>query len=248
VSSAPTSVRTVGSTVITAPQGFSGPIRYAHKPPTPGTPEFGPHACLPSAEAQPNLGVLRSRGHPRRGDGEHTSGNRSVGWESPGNRRRPWPRIPAAGWRPGNLALATSGAPVGGVSVNSTQEQSAGFGYTAFVVDAYAGTIVGWECSLSKQTAFVERAIRQAAAATGRTPVVRRHDPPLRRRLAVHRGALRRDADAGRADPLDRLHRRCLRQRPRGDDDRALQDRMRPRRLTVPRRAAPHGELSGCAH
>jgi putative transposase len=39
-----------------------------------------------------------------------------------------------------------------------------GFGYTAFVVDALAGLIPGWECSLSKQTAFVERAIRQAAA------------------------------------------------------------------------------------
>jgi transposase InsO family protein len=40
----------------------------------------------------------------------------------------------------------------------------AGFGYTAFVLDAFAGTIAGWECSLSKQTAFVERAVRQAAA------------------------------------------------------------------------------------
>jgi putative transposase len=39
-----------------------------------------------------------------------------------------------------------------------------GFGYTAFVIDAFAGTIAGWECSLSKQTAFVERAVRQAAA------------------------------------------------------------------------------------
>ena len=38
------------------------------------------------------------------------------------------------------------------------------FGYTAFVVDAFAGLIAGWECSLSKETAFVERAIRQAAA------------------------------------------------------------------------------------
>jgi transposase InsO family protein len=40
----------------------------------------------------------------------------------------------------------------------------AGFGYTAFVIDAYAGLIAGWECSLSKQTAFVERALRHAAA------------------------------------------------------------------------------------
>ena len=37
------------------------------------------------------------------------------------------------------------------------------FAYTAFVIDAFAGTIVGWDCSTSKATAFVERAIRQAA-------------------------------------------------------------------------------------
>jgi putative transposase len=39
-----------------------------------------------------------------------------------------------------------------------------GFCYTAFVVDAFAGLIVSWECSTSKHTAFVERAIAQAAA------------------------------------------------------------------------------------
>jgi len=32
------------------------------------------------------------------------------------------------------------------------------------LIDAYAGLIAGWECSLTKNTAFVERAIRQAAA------------------------------------------------------------------------------------
>jgi transposase InsO family protein len=37
------------------------------------------------------------------------------------------------------------------------------FAYTAFVIDAFAGLIPGWECSLSKQTAFVESVIRQAA-------------------------------------------------------------------------------------
>jgi hypothetical protein len=36
------------------------------------------------------------------------------------------------------------------------------FGYTAFVIDAFGGRIVGWECSLSKETAFVESAIHQA--------------------------------------------------------------------------------------
>lgn len=39
-----------------------------------------------------------------------------------------------------------------------------GFGYTAFVVDAYAGVIAGWECSLTKDAAFVERALHHAAA------------------------------------------------------------------------------------
>jgi len=49
-----------------------------------------------------------------------------------------------------------------------------GFGYTALVIDAFAGLITGWECSLSKETAFVERAIRQAAARR------RREGRPLR--------------------------------------------------------------------
>lgn len=38
-----------------------------------------------------------------------------------------------------------------------------GFAYTAFTIDAYAGYIGGWECSRSKATAFVIRAIWQAA-------------------------------------------------------------------------------------
>jgi putative transposase len=38
-----------------------------------------------------------------------------------------------------------------------------GFAYVAFVIDAFAGTIRGWECSLSKSTGFVQRAVRQAA-------------------------------------------------------------------------------------
>jgi transposase InsO family protein len=46
--------------------------------------------------------------------------------------------------------------------------EGGGFGYTAFVIDAFAGLIVGWECSLTKNTAFVERAIRAAAARRAR--------------------------------------------------------------------------------
>jgi putative transposase len=37
------------------------------------------------------------------------------------------------------------------------------FACTAFVIDAFAGLIPGWECSLSKKAAFVESAIRGAA-------------------------------------------------------------------------------------
>ncbi len=39
-----------------------------------------------------------------------------------------------------------------------------GFGYTAFVIDAFTGLIPGWECLLTKDTGFVERALRHAAA------------------------------------------------------------------------------------
>lgn len=39
-----------------------------------------------------------------------------------------------------------------------------GFAYTAFVIDAFAGTIVGWECSWSKEATFVQRAVAQAAS------------------------------------------------------------------------------------
>jgi putative transposase len=43
-----------------------------------------------------------------------------------------------------------------------------GFGYTAFIVDTFAGVIVGWACALSKHTAFVQRALRRAATKRGR--------------------------------------------------------------------------------
>lgn len=42
------------------------------------------------------------------------------------------------------------------------------FVYTAFVIDAYAGRILGWSCSTVKQARFVESAIGQAAALRAR--------------------------------------------------------------------------------
>jgi len=41
---------------------------------------------------------------------------------------------------------------------------SSGFGYTAFIVDAFAGVITGWECSLTKDTSFVQRALSHAVS------------------------------------------------------------------------------------
>jgi transposase InsO family protein len=35
------------------------------------------------------------------------------------------------------------------------------FTYTAFVIDAFAGLIVGWECATTKHVRFVQSAIRQ---------------------------------------------------------------------------------------
>jgi putative transposase len=40
--------------------------------------------------------------------------------------------------------------------------------YTAFVIDAFAGLITGWECSSSMRTEFVESAVRQGADYRGR--------------------------------------------------------------------------------
>lgn len=40
---------------------------------------------------------------------------------------------------------------------------SGAFVYTAFAIDAYAGRIVGWTCSVSKEDRFVRQAIRHAA-------------------------------------------------------------------------------------
>jgi putative transposase len=80
-----------------------------------------------------------------------------------------------------------------------------GFGYTAFVIDAFAGLIAGRECSLSKETAFAERAIRQAAALRARQGhplgggAVHHSDAG-----SLHLGPVRRDPPAGRAEAVGR--------------------------------------------
>jgi putative transposase len=70
-----------------------------------------------------------------------------------------------------------------------------GFGYTAFVIDAYAELIPGWECSLSKQTAFVEHAIRHAATHRARD------GHPLRGDTIPHRDNPGRPETSFQGDP-----------------------------------------------
>ncbi len=60
---------------------------------------------------------------------------------------------------------------------------SAVFVYTAFAVDAYAGRIVGWQCSAGKTDGFVRAAIRQAAE------LRRREGNPLTGRTIHHSDA-----------------------------------------------------------
>lgn len=86
---------------------------------------------------------------------------------------------------------------------------SGSFVYTVLVIDAFAGVIVGWECSTSKHTAFVQRAITQAAAFRAR------QGNPLQNKAIHHSDAgsqytargLHRDPATPRHRPLDR-HRR----------------------------------------
>lgn len=49
------------------------------------------------------------------------------------------------------------------VAFTYVQLAAGAFAYTAFVIDAFTSSIAGWDCSLSKHTTFVERAIRPAA-------------------------------------------------------------------------------------
>jgi transposase InsO family protein len=108
------------------------------------------------------------------------------------------------------------------------------FAYTAFVIDAYAGTIVGWECSSSKITAFVERAIRQAASTRRREgnplPGTIHHSDAGSQYTAVHFGetlALEglRPSIGTVGDAFDNALAET--------HHRAVQNRMHPARITV---------------
>jgi transposase InsO family protein len=93
---------------------------------------------------------------------------RHNGWRGVMRVRRPprtTERDPAAGRAPdlvGRKWRVTAPNLLAVADFTYVALDTGGFGYTAFVVDAYAGLIPGWECSMVKDTGFVERALRHA--------------------------------------------------------------------------------------
>ena len=95
--------------------------------------------------------------------------------------------------------------------------------YVCFIVDAFSRMIVGWRVAANMRTDMVLDALEMARWSRGHR--ARRAAAPLRRRVAVHLGALHRTPRRDRRPPVDRHRRRQLRQRAGRDGERALQDR-----------------------
>ncbi|WP_369123107.1 DDE-type integrase/transposase/recombinase [Nocardia amamiensis] len=102
-----------------------------------------------------------------------------------------------------------------------------GFVYVAFVIDCFSRSIVGWQPATIKDTVMVTTALRMALWR-------RDHDGHAVDEGLIHHSDAGSQLDQVRGNPcrrrnrgLDRQHRRCLRQRPGGVDDRAVQDRGR---------------------
>jgi transposase InsO family protein len=166
---------------------------------------------------------------------------REHGWRGVIRARRP-PRTtvsdPAASRAPDLVRRQFTAARPGELHVADftyVPMESGRFGYTAFVIDAFAGLIPGWECSLSKKTAFVEAAIRQAAAYRTRQghPFTGTEIHHSDAGSPIYECSFHRDPDARRAAALDRHCGGCIRQCSRGNYYRPVQDRMRPGRITV---------------
>jgi putative transposase len=102
-----------------------------------------------------------------------------------------------------------------------------GMVYVAFVIDAYSRRILGWRAATSMRTALVLDALEQAVwtrtcdGVADLSGLIHHHDAGSQyTSYRVHRAPGR-----GRDRPVGRVGRRRLRQRPRRDRDRAVQDR-----------------------
>ena len=107
-----------------------------------------------------------------------------------------------------------------------------GMAYVCFIVDAFSRRIVGWRVASNMRTEMVLDVLNGQAHPRLTTP--RRPRGTRGRRVAVHQRAIHRAARRDRRPPLDRHDRRLVRQRPGRDDQRALQDRVRPRSRRAP--------------
>ncbi len=117
----------------------------------------------------------------------------------------------------------------------------AGFVYVAFILDVFAQKIVAWNVAPTKAVELVDVPMRMALWQRGRegNPVVPgRADRPRGRRVAIHIHHVHRPPRRRRHPALDRVSRRCVRQRADGVRDRALQDRVHPHH-GLPRRPLP---------
>ena len=146
----------------------------------------------------------------------------------------------------------------------------AGFVYVAFVIDVFARMIVGWRVSRTAHAGFVldaldralhdRRPIRRGGiihhADRPRWPPGHRHSVMRMKGLLTFHRAIRLDQlygtlGRGRDRTFGRQRRRQLRQRPRRDGDRLVQDRgdlptgaveeLRGRRIRDPRPPPPPG-------
>ena len=143
------------------------------------------------------------------------------------------------------------------------------FAYTAFVIDAFVGTIVDWEVSTSKETAFVQRPVNQACTlrALQANPLWKHYSPQRRgaagrvstgRRKHLDHGGVRWDAatrrylrrrrvPGGKGRRTGHCDHRCVHQtgrstlvRCRGTSDgRSHQERRQPKPRKPP---ACHGQ------
>ena len=101
-----------------------------------------------------------------------------------------------------------------------------GFVYVAFITDVYSRMIVGWQASRSLRSDLALDALEQAIWARGRhaRELVHHSDRGVQY-LAIR--YTERLAEAGAVNSVG-SRGDSLRQRARGDDDRALQDRADP--------------------
>jgi transposase InsO family protein len=122
-----------------------------------------------------------------------------------------------------------------------------GMAYVCFIVDAFSRRIVGWRVAANMKTEMVLDALEMARASRGShrlIGLVTHSDAG-----SIHLGALHRATRRDRRPPLDRDGRGLLRQRPRRDNQRSVQDRVRLRpghpRLGRRRRARARDPVVG---